>query len=287
MNDNMEKETFESILKEKLGNHELPVNPSLWKSVSTQAGLSSGSAGLGIGSWIGIASIAVAITVGVVYVASLNETPTSANADKTTQEQTHNARVNANFSKEVRNEESSSEKAKTGTTESLIPGKDSYNGITKDTEDQLFNTKEDPFPEAAKNESLDAIVSGIQEPVITPIANATLTNNIINATVLNAGSSTDEPSASRLIVMPNAITPNGDGVNDVLTLNTEGLTDFSLVVLDVTNKVVFSSTDPNFLWNGLFQNGDPAPAGIYQYYFTAKDEKGAWCNRFSSLTILR
>jgi hypothetical protein len=44
----MEKETFESVLKEKLGNHELPVNPALWKSVSAQAGLSSGGAGLGL-----------------------------------------------------------------------------------------------------------------------------------------------------------------------------------------------------------------------------------------------
>ena len=87
--------------------------------------------------------------------------------------------------------------------------------------------------------------------------------------------------------MPNAITPNGDGINDALSLDSQGLTDFNVVVLDAANKLVYSSTDPNFKWNGTLFNGDPAPAGTYQYYFTAKDENGTWCNQFSSLTILR
>jgi gliding motility-associated-like protein len=87
--------------------------------------------------------------------------------------------------------------------------------------------------------------------------------------------------------MPNAITPNGDGINDVLSLDSEGLTDFNVVILDAANTLVYSSTDPSFKWNGTLLNGDPAPAGTYQYYFTAKDENGTWCNQFSSLTILR
>jgi gliding motility-associated-like protein len=91
----------------------------------------------------------------------------------------------------------------------------------------------------------------------------------------------------KTILMPNAITPNGDGINDVLSLNTEGLTDFSLVILDASNQVIYSTSDLNFIWRGQLLNGDPAPAGTYQYYYMAKDSNGTWCNQFSTLTILR
>ena len=94
----MEKETFESVLKEKLGNHELPVNPALWKSVSTQAGLSSGSAGLSFSAWIGIASSILAIAVGVVYFTSANEKPATANLEKNTVEKTIKLPNNKNMS---------------------------------------------------------------------------------------------------------------------------------------------------------------------------------------------
>jgi gliding motility-associated-like protein len=137
------------------------------------------------------------------------------------------------------------------------------------------------------NESFNAPLPVAQEPMKAPNPSTVIVNNCPQPIALTELPPTEKPSVKKIIVMPNAITPNGDGINDVLSLDSDGLTDFNVVVLDVANKLVYSSTDPSFKWNGTLLNGDAAPAGTYQYYFTAKDENGTWCNQFSSLTILR
>ena len=279
----MEKETFESVLKEKLGNHELPVNPALWKSVSTQAGLSSGSAGLGLSAWIGIVSSVVAIVVGVVYFTASNEKPATVKREKHTPEITNKTSKTEitpkAFSKEERNNRH------TGNLKTE-PGIKSVFGTVEEGA-QSINTEEDHNLVVPKNESSNALLSVAQEPIKAPSPIAIIVNNSPQPIALTELLPTEKSSVKKRIVMPNAITPNGDGINDALSLDSQGLTDFNVVVLDAANKLVYSSTDPNFKWNGTLLNGDPAPAGTYQYYFTAKDENGTWCNQFSSLTILR
>lgn len=56
------------------------------------------------------------------------------------------------------------------------------------------------------------------------------------------------------ISVPNALTPNSDGSNDVLRAATRGVdtSGFSVVILD-GNDIVFSSDDPGFSW---------APSGL-------------------------
>ncbi len=278
----MEKETFESVLKEKLGNHELPVNPALWKSVSTQAGLSSGSTGLGLGAWIGIASSIVAIAVGVVYFTSGNEKPATANLEKTTVEKTikvPNNNTSRDLSKEKKNTPSMSELK----TELVI--KHVFGAVVEEI--PRVNVEEELNEVMLTNQSSNDFLSVAQEPMKSPNPSTVIVNNCPQPIALTELPPTEKPSVKKIIVMPNAITPNGDGINDVLSLDSDGLTDFNVVVLDVANKLVYSSTDPSFKWNGTLLNGDAAPAGTYQYYFTAKDENGTWCNQFSSLTILR
>ena len=278
----MEKETFESVLKEKLGNHELPVNPALWKSVSTQAGLSSGSTGLGLGAWIGIASSIVAIAVGVVYFTSGNEKPATANLEKTTVEKTikvPNNNTSQDLSKEKKNTPSMSELK----TEPVI--KHVFGPVVEEI--PRVNVEEELNEVMLTNQSSNDFLSVAQEPMKAQSPSPVIVNNCPQPIALTELHPTEKPSVKKIIVMPNAITPNGDGINDVLSLESDGLTDFNVVVLDVANKLVYSSTDPSFKWNGTLLNGDAAPAGTYQYYFTAKDENGTWCNQFSSLTILR
>jgi gliding motility-associated-like protein len=279
----MEKETFESVLKEKLGNHELPVNPALWKSVSTQAGLSSGSAGLGFSAWIGIASSIVAIAVGVVYFTLDNEKPATVKREKHTPEIT-----NEPSKTEISPKAFSKEKKNNPNTSALKtePGIEDRFGIAEEGTPSS-NLEVDFNLHVSKNESLNTPLPEAQKPIKAPSPSTVIVNNCPQPIALTELLPTEKPSVKKIIVMPNAITPNGDGINDVLSLDTEGLTDFNVVVLDAANTLVYSSTDPSFKWNGTFLNGDPAPAGTYQYYFTAKDENGTWCNQFSSLTILR
>jgi gliding motility-associated-like protein len=274
----MEKETFESVLKEKLGNHELPVNPALWKSVSAQAGLSSGGAGLGFGAWIGIASSLVAITAGLFYFTTSKKEVTNGSSKKEDVKTTFNEPVKTDNNVINSNGGTAYALVEPDTTEHII-----YCGFGTVVDEKPIDIFDLPTPELVY----------LQEQTSTELSTQGLSalQNTSNTELIskkeNAIEQTPEKPQAKAFVMPNAITPNGDGINDVLTLNAEGLTDFNVVVLDAANKLVYSSTDPNFKWNGSLLNGDPAPAGTYQYYFTAKDENGTWCNQFSSLTLLR
>jgi len=274
----MEKETFESVLKEKLGNHELPVNPALWKSVSAQAGLSSGAAGLGFGAWIGIASCLVAITAGLFYFTTSKKDVANVSAKKQEEKTTVNEPVKTDNNVINSNGGTAYALVEPDTTEHTI-----YCGFGTVVDEKPIDILDLPTPELVY----------LQEQTATELSTQGLSalQNTSNTELIskkeNSIEQTPEKPQAKAFVMPNAITPNGDGINDVLTLTTEGLTDFNVVVLDAANKLVYSSTDPNFKWNGSLLNGDPAPAGTYQYYFTAKDENGTWCNQFSSLTLLR
>lgn len=78
--------------------------------------------------------------------------------------------------------------------------------------------------------------------------------------------------------MPNAITPNGDGVNEVFrgTGFLEGMRDFRLTIWNRYGELVFESSDPVDSWNGRKDNVGPlVPAGVYVYlaeYLTPRGE---------------
>lgn len=66
-------------------------------------------------------------------------------------------------------------------------------------------------------------------------------------------------------VMPNAFTPNGDGINDrfrLLQINHQKLISFS--IFNRWGQEIFSTTDPANGWDGTL-NGIPQPIGTYIY----------------------
>ena len=89
------------------------------------------------------------------------------------------------------------------------------------------------------------------------------------------------------IVLSNVFTPNGDGTNDYLSIQSEGLQDFSVVILNQANKIVYQSTDSKFSWDGKLVSGDDAPAGNYIYFVTAKSPTGKSIQQSSTLFIQR
>jgi gliding motility-associated-like protein len=89
------------------------------------------------------------------------------------------------------------------------------------------------------------------------------------------------------VVLSNVFTPNGDGTNDYLSIQSEGLQDFSVVILNQANKIVYQSTDSKFSWDGKLASGDDAPAGNYIYFVTAKSSTGKSIQQSSSLFIQR
>ena len=67
-----------------------------------------------------------------------------------------------------------------------------------------------------------------------------------------------------LFIIPNAFTPNGDGVNDRLCFNTDELTEFCISIFNRWGEMVYHSTDPAECWDGTFR-GHQCLTGVYTY----------------------
>ena len=76
------KDNFEQLMKDRLGNHEVPVDPALWKSISTSAGISTG--GWGLGAWLGVFSGVVVLTASIFYFTVPSEKTNDSPKDNTT-----------------------------------------------------------------------------------------------------------------------------------------------------------------------------------------------------------
>ena len=69
------------------------------------------------------------------------------------------------------------------------------------------------------------------------------------------------------IFIPNAFSPNGDGLNDVLYVRSRILESFYFAVYSRWGQKLFETTRFDEGWDGTFQ-GKPCQNGVYDYYFT-------------------
>ena len=88
------------------------------------------------------------------------------------------------------------------------------------------------------------------------------------------------------LVVPNAFTPNGDGLNDVLTLQGRYLNGFSFVVVDKNGQEAFRATDRAQTWDGTIRGSAPVN-GAYVWRLTMRDEAGQEFSQTGTVTILK
>lgn len=69
--------------------------------------------------------------------------------------------------------------------------------------------------------------------------------------------------------IPNAFTPDGDGLNDVFSPSTREVEDYEFTVINRWGQVVFKSNDPQKGWDGNYLD-KAAPAGVYFYTLSYK-----------------
>lgn len=68
------------------------------------------------------------------------------------------------------------------------------------------------------------------------------------------------------VFLPNAFSPNGDGLNDIFIVQTESKQQIKeFAIFNRFGQKVFISHDQNYGWDGLFK-GQPADMGVYNFY---------------------
>ena len=90
--------------------------------------------------------------------------------------------------------------------------------------------------------------------------------------------------------IPNAFTPNGDGLNDTFGVIGEGVIDYNIQIYDRWGKLIFQSNGSNAEWDGTFEN-KVVPTGVYVYQISgtgqSKDGKyKEFINQSGSITVV-
>ncbi len=91
-----------------------------------------------------------------------------------------------------------------------------------------------------------------------------------------------------MIYIPNAFTPENNGVNDKFKIYGVGIEEYEIVIFDRWGKVVHKTSNTDVAWDGIDMNtGKPSPQGIYIYKAVIKDQVGDTHTRVDRVTLLR
>ncbi|KUG07477.1 gliding motility-associated C-terminal domain-containing protein [Solirubrum puertoriconensis] len=89
-----------------------------------------------------------------------------------------------------------------------------------------------------------------------------------------------------VVVVPNAFSPNADGLNDVLEVKGRFLSTFNFTIFDRNGVVVFRGTDRTQTWDGRVRGVVAAPQ-VFSFQFEAIDETGQRVVQHGTITLLR
>ncbi len=283
------KDHIKVLFQNQLGGFEADVRPDLWNAISSQLPVSAPIPPTGL-SWL-TKSLLIAASAAVVGVTVYVLTP----GESEKQESKKDTPIES-----VRSQELVQQNQVNTTVSTKKPIPSSFKAENSDLmEDQINSIEELSVPVLQPlninlNSTNEAVL--FTEKVETTAVNTEVTNNIKSQekteSPVQQAIDVDQTNESRekhytLVDPINIFTPNSDGVNDVFELPSSGLEAFSIVVLDGRNKVVFTSSDPEFKWDGTLSGGEPLPSGNYIYYLTARDKKGNPVTQSSYLRIVR
>lgn len=89
------------------------------------------------------------------------------------------------------------------------------------------------------------------------------------------------------LFIPNAFTPNNDGVNDVFLIKGTPIADFNLYIYDRWGKNIWSTHNYEIKWDGTTKDGNKVNSGTYIYQITGTDYKKQAVNFKGSVTVIR
>jgi gliding motility-associated-like protein len=268
MKDNI-KDLFEGALR----NQELPVRPELWQGI--QSGLASStvvaaSSKLLVAKIIG-GGFAAALVVGSVYF--MNQ-PAQKSAKNDVVVEQKVAKVENEAIKKLQSEVSPVVSPKLEMVNEMPVFTNSGYELPSD----FVIGCEGGW---GKPEILEA------QKVVEEAKLETVENSQINNLSKEENESKDVAAVKAVVIetLPNVFTPNGDNANDGFKINIQNTKDFQITILDQNNATVFTSSDPNFEWNGTDQGGNKVAPGEYVYFILGKGKDNKEFKEYRRLTI--
>lgn len=279
-----DKDQIKELFSNKLGSYKADVNPALWNNIASQIG---GKTILGFGSVfftkliIGLSSVLIIGLSAVVFLPNNQEVIIESKA--TTPEKKKKKESAAPLKQDL-----SIKKIK-----HTYLTREAENDPAKESEALVLALpKEQIEADTIKTDPLYKNTITIEQKDNTTIdekatPQAPSSNDIIKEEQLAIIKSDIDIAAHKIIKMPDVFSPNGDNTNDLFFIETEGLLDFNIVIINSSSSVVFQSSDVNFKWDGYDRFGEEAPNGRYVYFITAKDKNGKNVKEYKYLTVLR
>ncbi|MCX6291297.1 MAG: PKD domain-containing protein, partial [Bacteroidetes bacterium] len=89
------------------------------------------------------------------------------------------------------------------------------------------------------------------------------------------------------IYIPNAFTPNGDGVNDGFIALGVGYVDYNMWIIDRWGKEIFHSTAKDQPWDGSYYNSNLCQSDVYEYIIEVHDKSGKPRKYIGHVTLVR
>lgn len=88
--------------------------------------------------------------------------------------------------------------------------------------------------------------------------------------------------------IPNAFTPNGDGVNDFFTGKGENIHEYEMMIFDRWGNMIYFTDDINKPWDGKANHGnDIAQQDVYVYVVKLKDNKNQKHKYIGTVTLVK
>lgn len=271
-----EKDHIKDLFAKGLQDHQVQVDPTLWASISSSIGAGAAKTGLGLLAKTLIGVAATAVVVGTVYLSF------------ETKSQEVKKRV-------VQTPQETSKSKEDKKITPSAPTKPTFQTLHYDPpalgcfeiNDELFIPDFDALYSSGAPIEESSLTSGIESRAVTEVisAQAQVVQPIIAPAQIDPIQETQAKKPTRLS-LPNIFTPNGDGQNETLQIQwgNTAVEDFSIVVLDAKNNVVFKSDRPDFNWDGTDLGGEKLPRAHYIYFVSALLDGQKW-QQSSSLQI--
>jgi len=123
-------------------------------------------------------------------------------------------------------------------------------------------------------------------PDANSLAPGTYTVTVTDSNGCKVSDTVTIAEALNIFAMPNAFTPNGDGLNDVFIPNQQNLAAMDMKIFNRWGQLVFSSLDPKTGWDGKYE-GVNEGMGTYVYQIKATFFDGTSVEQKGNVILLR